>query len=176
MRSLILLCTMLIVAFPGTHTFAQGPDTLWTRTFGGSGTDVGYSVDITSDFGYIITGWTESYGWGGWDVYLVKTDYLGDTLWTETFGGYETDGGTSVQQTSDGGYIIAGYTESYDTAGDAYIIKTDASGDEQWSTNYNYPDVSEEAKSVIQGSDGHYYVAGFQLRDSRIALCRPGQR
>lgn len=103
-------------------------DTLWTKTFGGTPPDAGKSVAQTSDGGYLITGHTQSYGAGSADVYLIKTDENGNTLWTKTFGGSSWDVGSSVTQTSDGGYIIAGYTESYGAGGDVYLIKTDSLG------------------------------------------------
>jgi hypothetical protein len=84
-------------------------DTLWTRTFGGSSIDGGRSVQQTTDGGYIITGYTESFGNGGRDVWLIKTDSIGDTLWTQTFGSVWADElGLSVKQTDDTGYIILG--------------------------------------------------------------------
>jgi hypothetical protein len=102
---------------------------LWSKTFGGIGGDYGYSVQKTSDGGYIITGRTSSYGAGLWDVYLIKTNSLGDTLWTRTFGGISLDKGESVQETSDGGFIIAGMTMSFGSGWqDVYLIKTDSLG------------------------------------------------
>ena len=85
-------------------------DTVWTKTFGGSDTDKGWSVQRTTDGGYIIGGQTTSFGNGEEDVWLIKTDANGYSTWTRTFGGSDDDRGSSVQQTTDGGYIITGST------------------------------------------------------------------
>ena len=106
-------------------------DTLWTKTYGGTSYDYGYEVQQTNDSGYIITGYTASFGAGAEDVYLIKTNATGDTLWTQTYGGTDDDDGYSMQQTTDGGYIITGYTSSFGSSPDGssvYIIKTDANG------------------------------------------------
>jgi hypothetical protein len=102
---------------------------MWTRTFGGPDLDCGYSVLQTADGGYVISGGTRSFGAGGGDVYLVKTDASGDTLWTRTWGGTLFDDGYSLAQTADGGYVITGLTRSFgaDTS-DVYLIKTDSAG------------------------------------------------
>jgi len=108
-------------------------DTLWTRTYGGDSADGASCIQQTTDGGYIIVGKTESYGDGSYaDVWLLKTDSLGDTLWTRTFGSPWTDEGNCVQQTSDGGYIITGsgsfYCSEWDFS-DLFLIKTDSTGD-----------------------------------------------
>ena len=118
-------------------TDANG-DSLWTKTFGGTSLDFGLFVVQTLDGGYIITGTTESFGNGGRDIYLIKTDASGDSLWTKTFGGAVFDVGNCVQQTTDGGYIIIGGTDSFGNGDrDAYLIKTDGNGVEQWNQTYS---------------------------------------
>ena len=141
-------------------TSAQG-DTLWTRTYGGRDQDCGYSVQQTPDSGYIIAGYTWSFGAGECDVYLIKTSALGDSLWTRTYGGTDVDVGGSVRQTSDGGFVIAGYTQSFGAGEyDVYLIKTDAAGDTLWTSTYG--DTSRDmGYSAQQTSDGGYIVTGY---------------
>ena len=104
-------------------------DTLWTRIYGGPRGEFASSLQQTPDGGYILAGNTSSFGAGGPDVYLIKTDSLGDTLWTRTYGGTRQDMGWSIQQTSDGGYVIAGHADSFGEGfSDFYLIKTDENG------------------------------------------------
>jgi len=143
-----------------TKTDSNG-DTLWTKTFGGSEDDWGQSVQQTSEGGYIIAGWTNSYGAGENDIWLIKTDYNGDTLWTKTYGGVVDDVGWSVRQTTDGGYIIAGYTKSYGSGDyDVWLIKTDCNGNSLWAKTYGGSD-TDESSSIQQTDDGGYIVAGY---------------
>jgi hypothetical protein len=96
----------------------------WSQIFGGSGADFGYSVAQTSDGGYIVVGYTYSYGAGSADVWLIKTDTHGAEEWNELFGGSSYDGGYSVAETSDGGYIVSGDTASSGSGGsDVWLIK-----------------------------------------------------
>jgi hypothetical protein len=135
-------------------------DALWTRTYGGSDWDEAYSVQQTSDGGYIVAGLTESFGAGLSDVYLLKIDSSGDTLWTRTYGGSDYEVGYSVQQTSDGGYIIAGLTESFGAGlSDVYLVRTDSSGDTLWTCAYGGSE-RDRAYSVQQTRDGAYVMAG----------------
>ncbi len=136
-------------------------DTLWTRTYGDTSDDVGYSVQQTADSGYVIAGATHSFGTGNYDVYLIKTDAGGDTLWTRTFGGTGDDQGNSVWQTTDGGYIITGRTGSYGAGyDDVYLVKTDASGGVLWTETYGGAGY-DRGYSVQQTGDGGYVIAGI---------------
>ncbi|MFQ5868818.1 MAG: T9SS type A sorting domain-containing protein, partial [Candidatus Zixiibacteriota bacterium] len=135
-------------------------NTLWSRTYGGSSGDWGNSVEQTSDGGYIIAGGTQSFGAGLHDFYLVKTDSSGDTLWTHTYGGGSYEEAHSVQQTADGGYIIAGYTDSFGAGSqDCYVLETDSAGGTLWTRTYG-GSAYDWGNSVQQTSDGGYIIAG----------------
>jgi hypothetical protein len=111
--------------------------TLWTRTCGGSGPDVAYSIQPTRDGGYIVAGSTSSFGGGGLDAYLVKLNAEGETAWTRTYGGTQEDVASAVRQTPDDGFIIAGWTfiagpQVYE----GWLVKTDANGDTVWTRTF----------------------------------------
>jgi hypothetical protein len=140
-------------------TDANG-DCVWTRTFGGNGDDQGQSVQQTIDGGYIISAYTTSYGAGGKDVYLIKTDASGNLTWYKTFGGSGDEEGYSVLQTSDGGYIVTGYTNSFGAGNDdVYLIRTDASGNQKWYKTFGGSG-SDAGSSLLEMTGGGYIIVG----------------
>ena len=133
----------------------------WNQTYGGTSPDYGYSMVQTADGGYVLAGSTYSFGPGNGDVWLVKTDASGNHQWNQTYGGTSIDGGTSMVQTADGGYVIAGITYSFGAGNsDFWLIKTDASGNHQWNQTYGGTN-SDSGRSVVQTGDGGYAIAGY---------------
>jgi len=161
MKKTLIFLTGLVMClvFISNPVFAQEVE--WDKTFGGSSWDEAYSVQQTSDNGYIIAGYTKSFGVGEEDVWLIKINSQGQKQWDKTFGGPNSDYAYSVQQTSDNGYVIAGYTESFGAGGkDAWLIKTDSQGEKQWHKTFGALNW-DEAYSVQQTFDNGYIIAGY---------------
>ncbi|MBW8052079.1 MAG: hypothetical protein FVQ77_17395, partial [Cytophagales bacterium] len=136
----------------------------WSRTFGGTGRDFSNVVEQTSDDGYIIFGSTNSFGSGGYDIWLIKTDSSGNLQWNRTIGGAGDEGTTWMtkgQITSDGGYIIESYTTSFGAgSSDVLLVKTDNNGFVQWARAYGDAGV-DQGRFVSQTTDGGYIITGF---------------
>lgn len=134
---------------------------IWDKTFGGSNWDIPTDVKQTKDNGYIITGRTYSFGAGGIDIWVIKLDETGTVQWNKTYGTQYYEGGIESQQTSDGGYIIIGSKGlSQFRYYDAWLIKIDTNGNEQWNRTYGGP-AEDYGHSVRQTHDGGYIVAGW---------------
>lgn len=149
---------------------------LWEKTIGGTGSDIGREVLQTTDGGYIVVGYTNSPGAQYFDIYLIKTDASGNTLWTKTYGDIGFENGRSIKQTSDGGYIMVGQTSSFGAGGtDIYLIKTDMNGNTIWTKTYGDAG-SDEGKYVQLTSDGGYILLGdydiYGLNNSDIYVIK----
>ncbi len=132
----------------------------WEKTYGGSKDDYFDSIHQTSDGGFAVAGRTSSYGAGYQDVWVLKLDSGGVVEWEKTYGGSEYDYCNSINQTSDGGFIIAGSTRSFgDISNDAWVLKLDSSGLIKWSKTYGGSE-NDHLKSLYQTSDGGFVVAG----------------
>lgn len=176
----LLMAACLASANPNTDMAATGnassrsvvPEEEWNKTFGGSADDVGTFISQTNDGGYIITGYTSSYGVDApysWiikaqyrgDIWLIKTDSQGNRIWDRTFGGLGKDLGFCVQQTKDGGYIITGCKKFFLIGNyDVVLIKTDPEGNKEWEKTFGGPN-EDVGFSVLQTTDGGYIIAGY---------------
>ncbi|MFZ5644793.1 MAG: hypothetical protein ACOY46_14505 [Bacillota bacterium] len=134
----------------------------WEKSFGGKGWDIPASVEQTSDGGYIVTGHTYSYGGGESDVYLLKTGPKGDLEWERFFGGRDLEVGRNVRQTGDGGYLVAGWSNSFgDGKISFYLLEISPSGkkiQESVLTGDRY----EQDFFIGRTSDGEYTITGWR--------------
>jgi hypothetical protein len=136
--------------------------TLWQRAYGGSSAEEAYSIDDFSDGGFAIAGWTQSFGTGASDIYLIRTDSSGDTLWTRAFGGIDYDFGFAVVTTQNKYSIVAGRTLRYGISGsDFYLIKVDSLGNLVWQRSFGGID-NEFGRDIKRTQDGGYIIAGWK--------------
>jgi uncharacterized delta-60 repeat protein len=136
-------------------------DIIWDKTYGGSSEDGAFSIQQTTDGGYVAAGFTESKGAGEHDLRVIKLKANGDIIWDKTYGGSSEDLAFSIQQTTDGGYVVAGYPESKGAGGfDFWVIKLDPNGDIIWDKTYGGSS-HDQAFSIQQTTDGGYIVAGY---------------
>lgn len=164
MKNRKLVAIIILLVFSKINSFGQAPDIIWTKKYGGIENDAGYWVQQTTDGGYIITGYTNSYGDPDGDVWIIKTDSFGDTIWTKVYGYVKKDIGYCVQQTN-GGYIIAGTYGPF-TGGpgqgltDVWLLKMDFKGDTTWTKLFT-GNLEEEGYVVRETSDGGYIIVGY---------------
>ncbi len=156
MRKKVFLFTIGLLA-----NFCVNSQTTFQKAFGGTEMDEGNSVRQTTDGGYVIAGTTTSFGAGGRDVLVIKTNSLGDTVWTKIYGdSIGNEYGYCVQQTSDGGYIISGSSQNFFTGEeDMYLLKLKANGDTLWTRTYGGIGL-ESGYFVQQTTDGGYVTIG----------------
>jgi hypothetical protein len=133
----------------------------WLKPFGWANIEVGKNIKATNDGNYVICGYTNSVGAGGYDVLLVKITPTGETIWAQTYGGADWDFGYTVCPTADGGYILSAETYSFGLGqNDFYVVKTDADGVMQWQKTIGTP-LADVGRSVVQTYDGTYLVVGY---------------
>ncbi|HHT9135241.1 MAG TPA: hypothetical protein ACFYD2_10090, partial [Candidatus Avalokitesvara rifleensis] len=132
----------------------------WQKTYGGVDHDWAFSIQQTSDGGYIAAGRTKSFGSGDLDLWVLKLSPNGSIEWQKTYGGASDDEAYSVQQTGDSGYVVAGFSSSFGAGGDDFwVLKLSPDGTVDWQKTYG-GDRYEWAHSIQQTSDGGYVVAG----------------
>jgi hypothetical protein len=131
----------------------------WNQTYGGTDADYAKALVQTTDGGYALAGATRSFGAGGYDAWLVKTDASGNMMWNKTFGGTSDDGAEALVQTTDGGYAILGDI-NIGGYGIAYLVKTDSNGNMQWNKNYTELGMQATAWALVQANDGGYVMSG----------------
>ncbi len=147
--------TAITLSLSMTYT---GP---WAKTYGGASADQASSIQQTSDGGYVVAGHTGSFGGGGFDFWVLKLNVDGTVAWQKTYGGTLDDYANSIQQTSDGGDIVAGYTYSFGgSQSDYWVLKLDSAGNIVWQNAYGGAG-TDYAYSVRQTSDGGYIVGGY---------------
>ncbi len=151
-----------------TFSFSQLPEIQWQNTIGGNGIDYLYSVQQTSDGGYILGGYSESNATGdktensigNYDYWVIKLNSSGNIGWQNTIGTSSGDILNSIQQTPDGGYIIGGTTTGVSGSTDFWIVKLNSIGNTQWD-NIIGGDSQEGTPSICQTTDGGYILGGF---------------
>ena len=169
-----------VTGYEAESTFGAGSDDVylikldstgalkWTKTIGGSGNDQGQAIIQTKDGGLAIAGFTASFGAGAFDIYLIKTDASGTLQWSKTCGGASNDVGSSLVQTSDGGFAVAGYTTSYGAGSDdVYVVKFDSAG--------NTCLASEGVVASIVGTGGTASTGGTEAAGGKVNYTDSGR-
>ena len=143
---------------------------LWKQHYGGSNYDYGYSIAGITGTEFILLSTTMSSGNGGLDLLLTKIDDTGAVIWEKTFGGIDDDYGNSVSRTSDGGFIIGGSTQNFNSDYfDVYLIKTDSLGNEEWHYTLG-SSTYDGASDVKETMDGGYILTG--IRNAQIHVVK----
>ncbi|MBP7808730.1 MAG: T9SS type A sorting domain-containing protein [Bacteroidia bacterium] len=133
----------------------------WEKSYGGFNNDIGKSIIQLADSGFVIAGYTNSFGAGGYDMLVVRTDKVGNLIWQKTYGGLDWDFAYAVKTTAGGDSLIIGgstYSFGYGKM-DAYIVKTDLNGNFQWQKTYGGSE-DDEFKSFVLTYNNQYAFAG----------------
>jgi len=157
----IVLMSFLVLSCERLVKFINGPPVGhgFLRTFGTTFYDYGWGVDETFDGGAIIVGVKEYSDDRTRDILLIKVDEDGFGLWEKSFGGPDNEEAYAVKQCMNGGYILAGYSNSYGAASEVYVVKTDSYGKLEWDKTYGGPNL-DRAYEIIETHDGHFIIVG----------------
>lgn len=150
----------------------ENGDSIWSRIFGGGGDPHEFCVDAiqTSDGGFVLAGYGAALGAGGYDFWLLKVNDQGDSLWLRTYGERFDEYCTSMIETEDGGFVLAGYSNSFSNGDyDIWMVRTDDQGNILWSKTFG-SDLEDYCYEIIQATDG-----GFTLAGSTLGLGAGGQ-
>jgi hypothetical protein len=143
-------------------------DTLWAKYYGGSSDDKAYAITPTTDGNCIVAGYASWFGAGGDDAYFLKIKPDGDTLWTRTYGGAGTDFANAIVSASDGNCIAAGWSNSFTSGMNAYVLKIKPNGDTAWTKVYGGVDFTV-ANAIAQTQDGDFIIAGGTHSNSTLS-------
>lgn len=169
MKTKLITYAVLCFALLASVGIAQ---TKFETTFGDSLAEYCFSAKQTNDKGFVLAGFSKSYGTGGNNFYVIKTDSLSSVMWSKVYGGISDDEIYNIQQTTDGGYIMGGYTRSFGVQYyDACLLKLDANGDTLWTKTYGGLG-SEYGNTVIQTKDGGYIMAGYTTDSTSMYIVK----
>ena len=170
--------TLMLLLFVSLSTPALAQEAHWTHIYGGSESEAALDIKQTEDGGYIVAGHTGSFGAGEDDLWILRMDADGDTLWARTYGDSDCDWGTSVLQDTDGHFVVTGYTGARDNFYDAdlWLLKIDDNGDTLWTNSFGGPG-DQRGRCVIQTAEGGYLIVGytgsqFASYDTRVYLVK----
>ena len=158
---------ILLITFLSTTTICYS-NQYWARTYGSNLTDHAFAIQQTSDDGYIVVGYTDSFGAGEFDIWVLKINSEGTVVWEKTYGRIHNDYARSIKQTTDGGYIVAGYTStSIGSNFDLLVLKLDEAGEIVWEKTFGESE-SESSRDIQQTIDGGYIVATYRDRKAHV--------
>ncbi len=146
---------------------------LWSKQFGGAGNDVGYRIIPTANSGgHLIVGWTDSFGNGQNDVFLVKVDNQGNQVWAKPFGTTGNDFGRGALEMPDG-YLITGsaFNPANNTT-DLYLLKVDFDGNQVWQKFFGSPNDIDEGYDLVMTDDGNIVLTGYTNSISDVWLLK----
>lgn len=146
---------------PFTIKINQAGVVEWSRYYRFWNEDYCNALVQTGDGGYILTGYTNSFQIGGYDIYAIKLDQSGSIMWARAYGGTQNDYGNSIRSTPEGGYIIGGYTFSYGSNGEGYILKLFGDGVLRWSKSYG--GIGFDNIKDLQNTSNGYIACGSTI-------------